>query len=104
MSYIMVYCTVDTLENSKRIANTLLETNLAACINIIPSICSIYKWEEKVVEDSECLLLIKSKKELFDKLKETIESTHPYTVPEIIGVDIAYGSEKYLEWIESNTL
>lgn len=104
MSYIMVYCTVNTLDNAKKIARTLLEAKLVACVNIIPSVYSIYKWDKKVVEDSECLLLIKSKKELFDDLQKEILTTHPYTVPEIIGVDIARGSAKYLEWINSNTL
>lgn len=104
MNFIMVYCTIDTADNAKNIAKSLVQEKLAACVNILPSVYSIYKWENEVTEDSEFLLLIKTKKDLFDKLKNRITELHPYSIPEIIGVDIRYGSEAYLSWLKSNTL
>lgn len=104
MNFIMVYCTIDTADNAKNIAKSLVQEKLAACVNILPSVYSIYKWENEVTEDSEFLLLIKTKKDLFDKLKNRITELHPYSIPEIIGVDISYCSEAYLSWLKSNTL
>ncbi len=103
MEYIIVFCTTDNKENAELIAHTLVKEKLAACTNIIPQINSIYTWKEQIVQDEELLLLIKTRKELFEEVKNRILSLHNYEVPEIISVNINDGSKSYLDWIKENT-
>ena len=70
-------------------------------INIIPNIISQYRWEGKICEDSEYLMILKSRADLFDEIKSKISDMHPYEVPEIISVDITDGSESYLNWLNN---
>lgn len=87
---------------SHRIAQELLNHHLAACVNIVP-VKSIYFWKGKLESEPEDLLIIKTRAELFDPLKELVKSIHPYEVPEIIAVAIKTGNEEYLNWILENT-
>lgn len=103
MEYILVLCTINNLENAKRISKTLVAEKLAACVNIIPGLTSIYSWKQEIVEDTELLMLIKTKKTLLNELKSRIVELHEYEVPEIISFDIKDGLEKYLDWISSET-
>lgn len=100
---ILVLCTVNDERNAKFIAKTLIEKNLAGCINILPNISSVYKWENNIVTDNEFLLLIKTQKVLYDELEKAIKSIHPYELPEIISFDITGGSKDYLNWIKNST-
>ena len=102
MNYIVVLCMIDTYEAAKSIARTLVESKLAACVNIVPQITSIYSWKGEIVEDNEFLLIIKSKSEAYDKLESEIKELHSYEVPEIIAFDINKGLPEYLRWIEEN--
>lgn len=102
MNYIVVLCMIDTYEAAKSIARTLVESKLAACVNIVPQITSIYSWKDEIVEDNEFLLIIKSKSEAYDKLEAKIKELHSYEVPEIIAFDINKGLPEYLRWIEEN--
>ncbi len=102
MNYIVVLCMIDTYEAAKSIARTLVESKLAACVNIVPQITSIYSWKGEIVEDNEFLLIIKSKSEAYDKLEAKIKELHSYEVPEIIAFDINKGLPEYLRWIEEN--
>jgi periplasmic divalent cation tolerance protein len=99
MNHCIVLCTTSNIDESKKIARILVEQKLAACVNIIPKINSIYAWENNIVEDEEFLLIIKTTKEAFAELKQTIKQNHSYSVPEIIAIDIAAGDENYLNWI-----
>jgi periplasmic divalent cation tolerance protein len=101
--FIVTYVTASSLDEAKKISHSLVESKLAACANIIPSITSIYKWQGKICEDQECLLIIKTKKELFPELQEKVKSLHSYTVPEIIALPIIDGSKSYLDWIREVT-
>ena len=101
--YIVIYCTVPSKDVGKNIAYHLVENKLAACVNILPGITSIYYWQGKQCEDEELLLIIKSKDSLFEKVKESILSNHPYDVPEIITLQIKEGNKPYLDWINDNT-
>ncbi|OGL40147.1 MAG: hypothetical protein A2042_02855 [Candidatus Schekmanbacteria bacterium GWA2_38_11] len=96
----MIITTVNSDSAAKKIAQALIEEKLAACVNIIPSVTSIFRWEGKVSTESELILIAKSKKKLFDEIKDKILSLHPYKLPEIITVPIVDGSKEYLKWVE----
>ncbi len=104
MEYIVIFCTTNNKENAELIGHSLVQEKLAACTNIIPKITSIYSWNNQIVKDEELLLVIKTKKELFDDVKNKILSLHSYDVPEIISIDIKEGSKPYLDWINENTM
>jgi periplasmic divalent cation tolerance protein len=96
----IVFSTARTEEEARRIAHHLVEARLAACVNIVPQIESIYRWQENVESAREWLLLIKTSAELFPAVRDAIRQLHSYEVPECIAFNIADGSEKYLQWIE----
>jgi len=100
----LVLCTIDTPKHAKNLARSIVEARLAACVNLLPNLTSIYRWEGEIEEAQESLLLIKTKAELFEKLKDKIVSLHPYSVPEIIMLDIKKGEPHYLDWIMKETL
>ena len=103
MSNCIVYCTVPDEFSANLIATTLVEENLAACVNIVPGITSVYKWEGITQNESELLLLIKTREEKFEGLKEKIKELHENSLPEIIAVPIKMGNQEYLNWIEQET-
>jgi periplasmic divalent cation tolerance protein len=88
--------------NSKSIATSVINAQLAACVNIIPKVESIYFWEGKLCEDNECLLIIKTTSSCLIKLTELIKELHPYEIPEIISLPIENGYNPYLNWIHSS--
>ncbi len=102
MEYIVVFCTIDNFDKAKQIAHKLLEQKLIACANIIPEITSIYEWKSQVVEDSEILMIFKTKKSCFESLKKEITKLHSYEVPEIIAIRLDAGAESYLKWIDKS--
>jgi periplasmic divalent cation tolerance protein len=101
MDYCVVLVTVSSEPEAKTIARTLVEERLAACVNIIPGLTSIYRWEEKITEDRELLLVIKTQGQKVAALCERIVHLHSYAVPEVIALPIADGSARYLEWLDS---
>lgn len=103
MTYCLILSNTNSIENAKLIANTLIKDKLAACVNIVPQIKSIYYWNNEITEDDEYMMLIKTKNELFSEVKEKIMQLHPYEVPEIISVNISEGSDNYLRWINNCT-
>lgn len=98
--FILVITTASSDLEAKKLGQALIENKLAACVNIIPSITSIFRWEEKISAESELIIIAKSHQKLFSKIKEKILSIHSYDIPEIISVPISDGSEEYLKWIE----
>jgi periplasmic divalent cation tolerance protein len=100
-SPIVVLSTVSTLKDGMSIARSLVENGLAACVNIMPKMVSIYSWEGKINEDSEYLIVIKSLNINELDLYNEIKILHPYKVPEIITITPSRCDSKYLEWIES---
>ena len=101
---IVVYITAPTVEDAQSLARSLVKEKLAACVNIIPGIQSIYQWNDAIETDQELLLICKSRTERFDSLKKRVQALHPYDVPEIISIPIQNGSEPYLNWVRDNTL
>ncbi len=99
MNEILILSTTDSLELAQKIASVLVETRAAACVNIIPGMRSIYRWEGKICNEEECLLLIKSSQRNFEKVRDTIRRLHSYQVPEIIAIPIAAGDSSYLAWL-----
>jgi len=97
----IVFCTAGSEEEARKIARHLVEGRLAACVNIVPHITSIYPWQSKIEEGREWLLLIKTGAEMFARVQATIRALHSYELPECIAVDIADGSLEYLQWMES---
>lgn len=100
MSYFLFIVTVPNLEEGKKIGRVLVEEKLAACANIVKDIFSIYEWKDKIMEDTEHLMFIKTTEENSDKIIQKIEEIHSYDTPEIIGLKIEKGSQKYLNWIK----
>ncbi len=99
MEYYLFLVTISDLEEGRRIARTLVENKLAACVNIVQNILSIYEWKEKIEEDNEHLLIIKTTADKSDLIIKKINEIHSYDTPECIGFKIAKGSDKYLNWI-----
>lgn len=100
--YIVVFITVDGNKEAKKISGYLVRNKLAACVNIVPKISSIYWWKGKIEKSKELLLVVKTKKVIFKKLIKEVKKLHSYTVPEIISLPITGGNKDYLNWIEGS--
>ncbi len=98
----IVLCTCPDRASAETIATAVVERGQAACVNIIPDLTSIYKWQGKLESASELLLVIKSTPSAYNQLQQTIQSLHPYELPEIIAVPIEAGFPPYLNWIDDN--
>ena len=96
---IVVLSTCASSEEAEKVARTLVEKKLAACVNILPAVRSIYRWKGAIEDDQETLLLIKSSRALFGDLRAEIEKLHSYEIPEAIAIPIVDGLERYLEWM-----
>jgi periplasmic divalent cation tolerance protein len=101
--FIVIFCTISSKNDAKKIAQELVQKKLAACVNIIEGLTSVYEWKNELCTENECLMIIKSKRALFEEIKKEIVSLHPYEVPEIISLPITDGLDTYLNWISKNT-
>jgi periplasmic divalent cation tolerance protein len=99
--YQIILCTCPDQDTAEKIAHLLVNDKLAACVNILPGIASIYLWHEKIESAREHLLLIKANKTSYQIIEKTIKKHHPYEIPEIIAVAIENGLPEYLSWIDS---
>jgi periplasmic divalent cation tolerance protein len=100
---IIVLVTCGSEEEALKIAHALVEGHLAACVNLVSPVRSIYRWEGKIWDERECLLVIKTQRQRFEKLEKKVKSLHSYSDPEIISLPIIEGSSAYLNWIRENT-
>lgn len=100
---IVVFITASKEEEAAKIAKALVESRLAACINIIKDIRSIYSWQGKIEDEPEVLMVVKTQRNLFHDLSAKVKELHSYTVPEIIALPIIDGSEDYLRWLKEVT-
>jgi len=99
----VLYSTTDTIETAKTIARALVKEKLVACVHIIPKIESIYRWEGKIEETNECVLLAKTSDRNVQKVISKIRSLHPYEVPEIIVFPPVGGLKEYLHYVDAET-
>ena len=100
---IVVLVTCGSEEEASRIARSLVEDQLAACVNLISPVRSIYRWEGKIWDEKEWVLLIKTARGRFQELEKRVKSLHSYSVPEIIAIPIIEGEPSYLEWLREMT-
>lgn len=100
--YIVIFVTAANKEEAGKIGNKLIELRLAACVNIINGVKSVFRWEGKPDSAEEVLLVIKSKKSKFAAIAKLVKSLHSYQVPEIIALPIIAGEKKYLEWLNDS--
>jgi periplasmic divalent cation tolerance protein len=99
----VAWITVPNDEVAQKLSHGLVEQRLAACVNIIPKIQSVYWWDGKVQNDSEILLMLKTKTALLEEVIQYVKSNHPYEVPEVISAPIEKGNPDYLKWIDQST-
>ena len=98
----VVISTAGTEEEGARIAKSLLERKLCACVNLVPKVRSFYRWEGAIQDDAEVLLIMKTTKEKLQRLSEHLAEIHSYDVPEVLAVAVDQGRASYLEWLEES--
>ncbi len=101
--YLIVLVTAPSLKDGERIAVSLVKGRLAACVNIVPKVSSLYVWKGKLCKGEEVLLVIKARARAFPRIDAQVRDLHPYKVPEIVAVPITMGSRPYLSWISGST-
>ena len=99
--YIVIFVTTSSKKEAQKISVSLIKAKLAACVNIVDKVDSVFLWENKVQKAKEFLLMIKSTKAKFTQVKKLIKSLHSYEVVEIIGLPIIAGDKPYLRWIDA---
>jgi len=100
---LVVFCTCPDGETATEIAEVLVAERLAACVNRLPRLTSVYLWQGKVARDTESLLLIKTTRARFEALRWRLSELHPYELPEIIAIPVTLGLPAYLEWVSTCT-
>lgn len=98
----IVLTTAGSAEEARRIAQALVERRLAACVNIVPQIESVYRWQGRVENATEWLMIIKTQAEAFERIRDAIRELHSYDLPECVMLKVDAGSEPYLQWINDN--
>ncbi|HYI94642.1 MAG TPA: divalent-cation tolerance protein CutA [Bryobacteraceae bacterium] len=101
---IIVFSNCGSQEQAQRVARALVDTHVCACVNIVPGIQSIYRWQGSVQEEAEWMLIIKTRRELFEQLSVELRKNHSYEIPEVIAIPIIEGSPDYLDWIDRETV
>jgi periplasmic divalent cation tolerance protein len=99
---IVVLSTCGSEEEADRLARLLVERRLAACVNILPNMRSVYRWKGAIESAAECLLVIKSSRPNFDALRATLEGAHSYELPEALALSVVDASPAYLDWLDSS--
>jgi periplasmic divalent cation tolerance protein len=101
--FLIIFVTAASEQEAATIGKALVEEGLAACANIIPAIRSIYRWKEAIWDEEESLIIIKSRDELFERVRKRVKELHSYEVPEITALKLEKGDPAYLQWIETVT-
>ena len=101
--YLVILVTAASADKGRGLARTLVEERLAACASVVPGVVSTFRWQGEVQEESEVLVVIKSRAALFQALERRIRQLHDYEVPEILALAVEHGSPPYLEWLGNQT-
>ena len=99
---VVTLTTVATAEDAERIARSLVERRLAACVNVVPGVVSVYRWKGEVCREGEVMLLIKTRAERLPALREALLALHPYELPELLALAIESGHPPYLDWMDES--
>ena len=99
----LVFTTLPSADKAAELAKALVEERLAACANLLPAIRSIYRWQGKLQDENEVLVLLKTRAEHLERLKLRILELHPYEVPEVLAVPVEAGYQPYLDWLAGET-
>jgi periplasmic divalent cation tolerance protein len=99
---IVVLSTCATEADAERLARALVEVRLAACVNVVPGVRSFYHWKGQLDSGAECLMIIKTSRQLFPALCTEMEKLHAYEVPELLALPVVAGAENYLVWLDAN--
>lgn len=102
--FIVLFITTKDIDEAQKIAKHLVEQKLAACVNIVNGVKSIFGWEGKIEKSEEALMIVKSQKRLLPEIIKSVKSLHSYTVPEVIALPILDGNEDYLKWLKDSTV
>jgi periplasmic divalent cation tolerance protein len=102
LDFIIVLSTAGNIDEAEKIAEHLVGNHLAACVNILPAVRSVYWWKNAIQKDDEVLMIVKTSKDKFKAVEKMIRSLHSYEVPEIISFALENGSEGYLKWFEDS--
>ena len=97
---VVILTTCESADQASKLARHLVEQRLAACVNIIPDIASVYRWKDEIEDAREILLIVKSRRELVDRVRAEIEKRHSYEIPEVLAIPVVDGSEAYLAWLD----
>lgn len=104
MTVAVTLVTCPDRKTAAKVASALVDERLAACVNIVPGITSVYRWEGRIHRDRETLLIIKSRRTLSAALTKRVKELHPYSVPEVIQLNVVSGSGAYLAWVRKSTM
>ena len=99
---VVAFSTVAKAADAERIARVLVERRLAACVNVVPGVVSLYRWKGEVRRDEELLLVIKTREERLPAMREALVALHPYEVPELVALAIESGHPPYLDWLDES--
>ena len=97
---VVALSTVGSAEEADRLARALVERRLAACVNVVPGVVSHYRWQGELQRDEERLLVIKTRAERIEALRDALRELHPYELPELVAFEISAGSPEYLKWLD----
>jgi periplasmic divalent cation tolerance protein len=100
--HVVVLSTVATVEDGERLARSLVERRLAACVSVLPGLTSTYRWQGVIRKDEERLLVIKTRADRYEELRSALVEMHPYDVPEVVALSVAAGHGPYLGWIDES--
>jgi len=103
VSAFLCFCTCPDLESAQRVADSLVEERLAACVSVLPGLRSVYRWHGAIQRADEVLLLVKTTRDRIEALTARVASLHPYELPEVVAVEVAGGLAAYLDWVEEQT-
>ena len=100
---LLVFCTVPDTETAQRLARTLVEERLAACVNILPGVVSVYRWQGALQQEGELLLICKTTAATYAALEARLRELHPYELPEILALEPAHALAAYADWVTRET-